>query len=347
MQACLGLFHGACLPGAFVLCIMSAMPQRAVVVGIDEAGYGPILGPLVVSAAAFEVPAPLVDASLWEVLNESVANTPRPRDRRLPILDSKRLYHRREGLAALERSALAAVTAWRGLPKNAAALFQLLCPDVLRAMPAYPWYRNMTVSLPLAADTGGLRLAASRLKNNATNRSVALAGLFCEPLLEEHYNRMVAATRNKALVLFALTTRLLQRVADAFPGRPLHIFIDRHGARSRYGRMLMQSFMDRRLVILEETDTASAYELRSDAAPWRIRFSQNGESRHLPVALASIISKYVRELFMHGFNDYWQVQVPGLTGTAGYYTDGCRFLDAIRPHLPRLGIGVDRLVRRQ
>ena len=57
------------------------------------------------------------------------------------------------------------------------------------------------------------------------------------------------------------------------------------------------------------------------------------EERHLPVALASMFAKYVRELLMGAFNHYWQQVVPGLRPTAGYYTDAMRFLADIDPAL--------------
>ncbi len=43
------------------------------------------------------------------------------------------------------------------------------------------------------------------------------------------------------------------------------------------------------------------------------------------VALASIVSKTVRELWMDIFNAYWQARVPGLRPTAGYHVDAIRF----------------------
>ena len=75
--------------------------------------------------------------------------------------------------------------------------------------------------------------------------------------------------------------------------------------------------------------------------------SQAGESRHLLVALASLISKYVRELLMESFNAYWSREVPGLRPTAGYYQDGLRFLKDIQPHLKRLGLTREGLVRQR
>jgi len=321
------------------------MSQRAVVLGIDEAGYGPVLGPLVVSAVAFEVPAELVETSLWEVLRGSVTGRAKPRDRRVAICDSKKLYQRSEGLSRLERSALASMLAWRDEAGSVGDLLGLLWPGGLKRCAAYPWYRELGMSLPVAADGGGVRLAGQRLRRDAEAKGVTVAGLFCEPLLEGHYNRLVSSTRNKAVVLFGQVTRLIQRAADAFPGRALHIFVDRQGGRGHYGQLLMRAFEDRRLCVIEETETSSAYELRAEPAAWRVRFTVEGESKHLPVALASIVSKYVRELFMLAFNRYWQSHAPEVAATAGYYQDGMRFIEQIQPHMLRLGVERDHLVR--
>ena len=65
------------------------------------------------------------------------------------------------------------------------------------------------------------------------------------------------------------------------------------------------------------------------------------------MALASVYSKYLRELFMHVFNGYWSGQQPGLEPTAGYYTDAQRWLKDAAPSLRRLNVKTDLLVRRQ
>ena len=71
-------------------------------VGIDEAGYGPTLGPLVISAAAFreeapqsgiehfEKDTPVFSLDLWELLAGVV--TRKPDRTHIPVNDSKKLY---------------------------------------------------------------------------------------------------------------------------------------------------------------------------------------------------------------------------------------------------------------
>ena len=265
--------------------MMPAMPSRTVLIGIDEAGYGPILGPLVISAAAFEVPTSSAKACLWETLKTSVSPTTSSRKSRIPILDSKKLFCRGNGLAKLERSVLAVMTAWRGLPPSLHGLLGLLCPDLPVKLRDYPWYRDADPALPREADAGGIRLAASMLLRDLDCHSFSVAGLWSEVLPERHYNRLVNSTQNKAVVLSGLTLRLMQRVADAYPDRELHFAIDKQGAREVYGPLLLRAFEDKRLKVLDERPEHSAYELTGRNSGWRVSFSQSGESRHLLVAL--------------------------------------------------------------
>lgn len=324
---------------------MEATHRPHLIVGIDEAGYGPILGPLVVSAVAFEVTPNHVDGCLWTLLKRGVARTPAPRDGRLPILDSKVLYHRKEGLARLERSALAMVGAAHGVPPDTARLLGMLGPGAWPLLAEHPWYCGWRAELPRAADAGGVRIAAARLARDGDECGARLVACATEVLPEGHFNRLVDRTQNKAVVSLGLVLRLIQRMADARPNHELRVFIDRQGGREHYGSALMRSFEDRRLRILDESEEESSYELVMGASRWRVAFARSGESRHLPVAAASVISKYLRELLMGAFNDWWLRELPHVRPTAGYYEDGLRFLKDIAPEMQRLGIARESLVR--
>lgn len=323
------------------------MAETVIVVGIDEAGYGPLLGPLVVSATAFELPVELAEADLWGVLRRTVARTAAPRMAKIPILDSKKLYQRQQGLERLERAVLAVVSAWRGAPPTLRGLLGLLGRDALTAMQDHPWYQEADPPLPLEADAVSIRIASRLLAADLEKASIRLGGLWSEVLTEGRYNRLVTNTQNKAVVLSGLTLRLIQRVAEAFPLRRLRIAIDKQGGRAHYGPLLLRAFEGRRLKILAEDDKCSTYELTDEQARWEIGFYQGGESRHLGVALASMVSKYLRESLMFCFNAYWTGRVPGLQPTAGYYEDGMRFLRDLQPHLSRFGLAQEMLMRQR
>ncbi len=360
---------------------MEGVEPRTIVAGIDEAGYGPLLGPLVVSATAFEMPPGIAKACLWRVLRRSVSRTLGRSGRRIPVLDSKRLYHREQGLGRLERSVLAFSSTRGGDSISIDAWLGGLCSHAVETLRPYPWYGERGRCLPIAADPRSIRIAAEGLRRDLEANGVRFAGCWTEILPEGHFNRLVDRTRNKAMVLQGLVLRLIQRIADAYPTQALGIDIDKQGARSFYAQALLRAFDGRRLRVIEETESSSCYEMVLPQSPpvrvayssaddcgwpsaprearsaegggrpaaaggWRVRFVESGESKHLPIALASMISKYVRELLMTLFNDHWCSRVENLKSTAGYYQDGLRFLGDLRPHLGRLGVNEEQLVRR-
>jgi len=316
-----------------------------ILAGIDEAGYGPLLGPLVVSATLFEIPDDRADESLWETLRDSVTNVVRKRDPRLAIADSKKLYTRGQGLNHLERAALCSLMVGGFRPRSFRELLDHLSPGTTDAARGYPWYARLDTPLPVCCRSTDLATQCNAVRRSLSASGGRFLGAMSEPLLEGHYNRLVDKTRNKSVVLLGLTLRLIQRVAQAYPGRPVRFYIDRQGGRTAYARWLMMGFEDYDLKILEESADRSAYRMTRRPAEWRVEFAKSGERHHLPVALASIFCKYIRELFMHAFNCYWQQHLPDLKPTAGYYTDGQRFLGDVQAHLERLGIDRSMLVR--
>ena len=76
-----------------------------------------------------------------------------------------------------------------------------------------------------------------------------------------------------------------------------------------------------------------------------ISFMRESESRHLPVALASMAAKYVRELAMDRLNAFFADHIDDLKPTAGYVQDGRRFLADVEPVIRSLSLDRSALVR--
>jgi ribonuclease HII len=316
----------------------------AILAGIDEAGFGPLLGPLLVSCDAFSVEPTLIEADLWQTFKRSVGRTRKRLAGRLLIADSKKAYNRAEGLGHLERTSLAVLQAMGAEMQNLASLLGVLCPDCLSRLSVYPWYQDMQGRC-LAADHADMKIAAKVFADDLQSHGVKLVHLRSCCLDVAYYNDMVDSVRNKSQVLFITTTRLIQNLLDEFPPDDIHVLIDRQGGRTHYREHLLRSFGGMDLTIVQEDEECSIYELRTTSRMLRLTFEVKGDDRYLPVSLASMVSKYVRELLMECMNDYFAGLDASLRPTAGYWTDGQRFLEDLRSRLPGLKIDDRQLVR--
>ena len=104
-------------------------------------------------------------------------------------------------------------------------------------------------------------------------------------------------------------------------------------------------FPDWSLHIEQEQDAHSEYYLTNNGIVVRLHFREKAEAQCLPVAFASMISKYLREAMMRRFNSYWRTHLPDVAPTAGYYGDGTRFLCDIEHKRRELGISDEQLIR--
>ncbi|HEY3243307.1 MAG TPA: hypothetical protein VGM03_08140 [Phycisphaerae bacterium] len=316
----------------------------AVIAGIDEAGYGPLLGPLVVSGVVFQTAPDLAERCLWKTLSASIGRRPTKKGRRLPIADSKVLYDRQAGLWTLERSALVMLAASLDRPASLRALLRLVAADAEPVMDDYPWYRGFDPPLPVDGGTGDLGTRCNAVRRDLSQNGVTLRNVHCQPVLEGHFNELVARTRNKASALMTVVLRLIDRVIR-LGDDDTRIYVDHQGGRVYYRDHLLTAFPEFELRIEHEDETRSAYRLVRGQRRIRLEFEVEGEKRQLPVALASIYSKYLRELFMIAVNRFWQEHVADLRPTAGYYGDGQRFIRQIEPAIARHAIDRALVVR--
>lgn len=319
----------------------------AVIAGIDEAGFGPVLGPLVVSVASFEAPDRCADMSMWEMLAAAVSRRLAKRHAKVPIADSKKLYSRKrtKPLQHLERAVLAMLAIAGRKPTSLTRLLRIVAPEAVKLLGCYPWYAGADVALPHSISEVEVELAANSLAAAMGKAHVRLLAMRCQVIPAGEFNRIVRATRNKSTTLFDTTMRLVAYLWRRQGGRRMRIHIDRHGTRRSYLRGLQRAFEGCDFKVIDENDRLSAYRMTSAARSAEIDFTVRGEDKHLPVALASMLSKYMRELMMLMLNRFWAARVPGLVPTAGYYTDGRRFFGEIQKATGQLGIDKDLLYR--
>ncbi len=156
---------------------------------------------------------------------------------------------------------------------------------------------------------------------------------------------MVNAVDNKAKVLFTAVAELMQSAIGDFAGDDLDIVIDRQGGRSHYQRQLQLMFGESQLRIIHEDQDRSSYEMKTGQRKIRVHFVVGADSKFLPVSLASIVCKYLREVLVENINNYFLSFNPAIKPTAGYWQDGLRFIEDIKTHIPNLSFNANQLIR--
>ena len=321
--------------------------------GIDEAGYGPMLGPLCVASSVFLLEDPPEDGhapDLWSSLQRALSKTLKEARGRITITDSKKLKGAHSGrshpLRHLERGVLACLGAGES---NSSMLENLTEEDLFERLgvtvPEHPWYQTAG-PLPTACDTGRLRIDASLLRRAMQSTGIQCAALRCEAMGAADFNRSIDETRNKSGVNMQLVIRQIEAIWARFPDARPRVVVDRQGGRTAYREDLQVAWPESSIKVMLESPEMSRYEL---TMPGRgeliVIFTMESELHHLPVALASMTAKYVRELMMGRMNSYFQGRRPGIQATAGYVEDARRYLADIEPVLAEDRIDRAKLVR--
>lgn len=314
-------------------------------IGADEAGYGPNLGPLVTSATLWRVPGNVGHADLYDALSGVVSPEASGRDQgRLPIADSKELYQPGGALGDLELGVLASlshlnhpVLTWRDI-------WRCLDPDVLADLAAQPWHDGFDAGLPSHARPDLLEQLTTAFSRGLAAANVELLAVRSAVVFPQRFNRLVARHGNKASALSVTTLSLVAALAEPLGNEPIYILCDKHGGRNYYSALLQHIFPVYLAQVVRESRDESTYRWGPPDRPVEISFVAKGE-RFLPSALASMTCKYLRELAMLPFNEYWQRHVPDLKPTAGYPEDALRFKREIAAAQQRLGIDDDILWR--
>lgn len=328
-------------------------PNRAIVLGVDEAGLGPNLGPFVLAVACFEAPIDWLNADWWLRLSPQIVRCAARRDARRqlagqPFLvdDSKRLLSASDGFEQLQRTVHAA------LPKHVddlslSRLLEHFDPQAAINLRREHWFAQQPCQ-KIADDAD-----AATWPQALNSADVVLLDVEAAVIFPSEFNARLDAGANKseleATALAGLVKGILARLetsrAEATDSLAIHV--DRLGGRMRY-RTLVEDLAGERFPETRlESPTSSHYAFSRRDLPIEIDFTVGADARHFAVAFASMHAKYLRERCMMEFNDFWTKHVPGLRPTAGYPTDARRFLSEIEPAIQRLKIPIQSIWRRR
>lgn len=312
-----------------------------VVLGIDEAGYGPLLGPLVVGAVTLECER--YDAlAIWRALGP-----------RSGVADSKAVFSHR-AMGPGEATVLALLSLAGVRPVTRAELLDAVLVDAQGALA--PFSTGVEVlgpvdEAPCRAGTGLLACTADRaplprwvsehpagraqdLAARLATAGVRIASARAIALCPGRLNRAFDAGISKGLVDFWLFGAHLERAAREAARRRLTAHCGKLGGRSRYGDLLADLGLT---AVVEESPARSAYEV---SGVGRVEFLRKAESQHPAVAMASMVAKLVREHLL----DQWHAMLAAasdrpLEPASGYHEPATlRYVEETAPARRLLGV---------
>jgi hypothetical protein len=353
------------------------MRATVLLIGIDEAGYGPRIGPLCHGYSAIRCrddhPTP---PDLWKLLHPSVMRVPGFAGSTI-VDDSKKVHGSPGGKELLARGIRAFLSCAPGAPETSSEclneLYVRILPEqdrirleedewctvlaqVEQAEPlpeASPEEPSSEPSLGkpkrVSKSVAALGPAPEKIppvhealsQNGITVMAVGARGMSAK-----HYNTVLRSGKNKADVNWSvIADQFLKLVTLAQPGEPIHAVIDRQGGRKFYAAKVGDLFPGAMPWTESETPTTSVYRIDADGRTVRVAFMVDADGQTLPVALGSMAAKLARELCMKRLNDYFRRHEPQLKPTAGYYGDASRFLRETRGLRKKLKIPNAALIR--
>ncbi len=329
------------------------------VIAVDEAGYGPKLGPLVVAATAWQRSgdSPHDEISIDQCQPNpfvALATPVRVGDGIIRVDDSKQIF-KGGSLAMLERIVAVALHACGRTDATLLERLRTLLPRDFETIRHVRWLQTIGV------DNSGPTAFSSVEETGAAVRQWLqspwrLRDCQARMIDAASFNRYCAGGSgqnprgNKSDLLGETSVMLAASLLDATLGgtsqEPVQIFFDRHGGRRYYAGVIQQFFEGENVQIVSESPTQSVYAIVRRGVPVRMHFTVKGD-RFAPVALSSLHAKYLREVAMVALNDYFRraLNNEDFRPTAGYPVDADRFIEMVRPIMIKHGITDAELIR--
>lgn len=307
-------------------------------VGIDEAGYGPNLGPLVMAAVIAESSDDR-EPDLWNDLAVTVSRAGGPADR-VWVDDSKAILSGGKGRERLNEAAmLTLAAAGHPIPTTYARWLEAVSAGSLDDCELTPWLDSPESDPPVPSFAATERLVKSSPQSPLACDAWRIVAVRAVVIGPSRFNADLDATQSKAAAHFRAFARLLSPIW-AESSTPTRVRSDKHGGRHFYLGPLADAIPDAWIDRHEEGPALSRYVLRESSRNRKLELSflPRADAGDGLVALASITAKALRETWMDAFNAHWSARIPGLKPTAGYPVDAARFRVAIESHCRERGL---------
>ncbi|MBD3673538.1 MAG: hypothetical protein HUJ26_08425 [Planctomycetaceae bacterium] len=299
-------------------------------IGIDEAGFGPNLGPLVITASVWEIDDDYDPELLWESLTPTISQSGKVGPNQIHVADSKEVHQSSKGIGPLERSVRVLLDAAEHSLSDWNSLTQFLDPHYGEST-GEPWYDDAELALPMEQNAEVSESLPADVFSACKNAGLKLRTVRAQIVTTRQFNRCIELWDSKSLLLSRLSLQLLDSLWNR--DEKTLIVCDKHGARNRYDALIDEIGDGDFIFRLEEGKSISRYKVENS----ELRFQMQAES-HFPVAVSSMIAKYLRETSMELFNQFWTTRFPQLKPTKGYPQDAKRFRAEIEAECQSLGL---------
>lgn len=329
------------------------MPSTKLMIGIDEAGYGPNMGPLVVCATAWRAPLELEVCELSQMLAPEFQSKPlRKGSKHVPMGDSKLINQGKTGFASLSAGArfLLEAIAKSHRSQSVDEVLAWMSPEDFERIKRVPWYSNCCLPRECADNPWELENSSFQdAEKKMAQLGLSLLDARTRVVDEPEFNRQVDRIGNKSSLLSELSLNLARMIVDrnAAVDEPIFVYCDKHGGRNRYQSFLMASFDQEWFSVQAEGQHRSEYQANWAGSPMTIQFQVDGDSI-FPSAASSILCKWIREEHMLKLNTFWQSKSESVIApTAGYYVDAIRFSKQIEPLSQKLNLSRENWWRKK
>jgi len=280
-----------------------------IIAGIDEAGYGPTLGPLCVGMSAFAMPDPQIPSptpDLWKLLDAAICRQPGRGGKvdslgRIAIADSKELklsnsIRSAHPLVHLERGVLSFMRLLSTNNENSLAdsvpltdielIDHLSLPVTTTAHHQQPsqsspvlshlhrCYDGAPTALPLGESRGELLIKSAALVRACTHANIKLVELRTIIVPESDFNAIIRETSNKGETTTYTLGKHLRLLWDRYAiegENRVGVACDRLGGRTSYSILLERELHGSRVQTLDESPDKSRYIITGTGADGRPR----------------------------------------------------------------------------
>jgi hypothetical protein len=258
-------------------------PMQYAYLAIDENGYGPLMGPLLVTGILATAD---VDSG-WDGF----------------ISDSKRFFSRNSsGFARVEESALALFHLVHGFYPSSVEDLLSSSGDFSCSEPSSSCYDF----LPPIFSYGRREKAESKREELALfcrQHGIRLLGIRVAVVCPDQFNRFFnKSERRKDYLNFLQFSENIHWALKK--SSSLSVAAGKIGARAKYDSFLRDNFTDWTLTTFSQASDTSSYSLTSGGRECRIAFLKNLEERSFLGVCCGIYGKYIRESIMTSINRF-------------------------------------------